>query len=203
MAKLKLKGFQLEGYISTAIKKVVDAYLLANPPLSAIYLDYQPSEMQIDANDSDFVTAIYAQGINFIPGEGSNTGKQTARNQFFVDCYGFGDPLKDGSDKWESTVKEAQNRAEILTSLVYHTIQDRTQELEQYESGIEWTEKEPVSVQKAESIGATKSHRGICVYRFIFTIKIEEDPPQEALGAPYEGSSNDSPTYNPGGETSE
>jgi len=203
MAKLKLKGFQLEEFISDAIKTVVDTYLASIIPSQAgkaIYLNYQPSEMQIDANDSNFVTAIYVQDITFPEGTSSNTGTQTGNDQFFVDCHGFGDPLKNESDKWDSTVKEAQNRAEILASLVYHAVQDRTQELEGFGSGLTWDEKNPVSITKGQPFGTSKTNRGVCIYRFIFTIKIKEDPPTEALGELYSGSENDSPTYNPGDE---
>ena len=194
-----MKAFELENPIMTKIKTVVDQWKTDNNISDSIkYLDFEPSEQMIDSIKNDGVICVYVRGITFPTG--SNTATFTAYNKLTIDCYGFGRPLKNDSDDWEPSIREAQNRGEILTSLSYNAIMDRTEDILNFNTDIDIEEKTPVSVDKFSPIGTIGSNRGVCFYRTIFDLRMEETSPTETLGLPYAGSTAETETYNPGDE---
>ena len=142
-----MNAFILEGPILAKIQEFVSEYL-TDKGIAAdiVYLDFEPSEGFIDAMDLDGAVCVYASEIGFKPGEGSTTGTQDSTNLINVDVYGYGDPLKDVGLPWESTLREAQNRAEILTTLSYKAIQDRTEIENEFGTGLEFSHKYPQSI---------------------------------------------------------
>jgi len=208
MTDLRLLGFQFEPLITTKIETIVEAYLTAkfliNKPVVK-YLDFEPSTEMINTTKADGFIAVLIRSVNFP--DATFTEEQTGRNTFEIICYGFGDPILDSeSDEWESTVKEAQNRAEIFTSLVFRAIMDRAEVVEKFqpeitaENKIDFTDKIPVSIQKFAPFGAVDTNRGVCVYTSTYSLRTQEDPPTEPLGEILAGFNQDTETYNPGDE---
>jgi len=196
-----MNAFKLENPILEKIKSVVETFLTDKGIIANIvYFDFEPSEMMIDGMDKDGAIAVYAKEISFKPGEGSTTGTQDSTNLIAIDSYGFGDPLKDISDNWEPTIKEAQNRGEILTTLSYKAVMDRTEYDNAFGTDIDLSDKFPQSIIKYSPQGVSEHKRGACIYRSVYSLRIEEDPPQEPLGPNLSGSDWTSPTYNPGEE---
>lgn len=196
-----MKIFTLEKPVLDKIKAVVDAYFTAASITANIrYMDFEPSEGFVNEKDYDGAIAVFAKEIRFNPASGSSTGTQVPENDLIVDVYGFGDPLKNDDDDFEPSIKEAQNRGEILTTLCYRAIQDRTENENAFGTSIVFSDKYPKSITKFSPIGGLNSKRGVCVYRSTYQIDIEEQPPTEVLGPDYTGSDWTSPTYNPGDE---
>ncbi|MCK5600637.1 hypothetical protein KAR91_02140 [Candidatus Pacearchaeota archaeon] len=209
MASIKLFSFQFEPLILKKIESTVEEYLTAKFPTTkptVLYLDFEPSEMMINALKSDGVIACFVRTENFP--EGSQTATQTGTFNLEINAYGFGDPIEDETNpgQWESSVKEAQNRAEIFVSLIYRAVMDRVEIVQMFQPNvleadkIDFTEKFPVSIQKFAPFGAMGTNRGICIYTSIYKMRVEEDPPTEALDDILAGSSSTSETYNPGDE---
>ncbi len=209
MASIKLFSFQFETLIKNKIESYVEAYLTAKFPVekpTVLYFDYEPAEEMINTLDSDGAIAVFVRNENFP--EGSQTATQSGIFTVEVHAYGFGDPVEDEENPgvWESSVKEAQNRAEIFVSLIYSAIMDRTEIVNKFQPGvpkaekIDFTEKMPISIQKWAPKGSMDSNRGMCIYTSTYQMRVEEDPPTEPLGPAYIGSSVESETFNPGNE---
>ena len=205
--------FKLETPVMEKIKAVVDAYFSDNniTNVDILYFDFEPSEMMINDIDADGAVCVYGKKIMFEEGSGSNTGTQDSQNILSIDVYGFGDPLKNENDKYESTVKSATNRGEILTTLVYKAVQDRTEmqvpsgetTTKAFGTGINLLEKYPKSIEKFSPEGVISSKRGVAIYRSLYSIKTLEKVPEEQLGPLLTGSDWDLPTYNNGDEPTE
>lgn len=192
--------FNLQKPILDKIKLIIDTWVAAKAifPVPIIeYLDYEPSEGMVDSQEGDAVICVYGQEISFPPGAGSSSGTQNSFSNLVVDAYGFGPPLKDLSDNFEPSIKEAQNRAEILTTLIYRAIMDRTELRLAFGTEIQILDKYPLSIKKYGPIGSVKSKKGICIYRNIYKFETGETVLEGPLGDGYTGSDWSSPTENP------
>lgn len=210
--------FRLEKPILDAIEKFVNARITAGkiPAGTSIkYLDFEPDEGFVKDADYDGAIAVYGSSIAFSTSSGSTTGDWESDSSLTVDCYGFGDPVTNEDDDTviDPTVREAQNRAENLTSLAYQAIMDRrqiagstTEDIDpQFGSGVDFgADKYPISMQKFAPLGVMNSRKGVCIYRLIFKFGTLEEVTTEELGEAYAGSGSlDSKTYNPGEEPDE
>ena len=211
-----MKIFELEKPILEKIEKVVDAYFAAHvPPITPdiLYLDFEPDEGYIHDIDHDGAVCVYVRSLGFDPGRGSETAKQESDSLLSVDLYGFGDPIpKNGEPEiLQPTIREAQNRAEALTTLAYRAIMDRVEkeglpnanpaQIKSYGTGIDILNKYPQSITKFSPQGTMGSRRGAVIYRSVYEFTIEEDVPAEALGPDFAGPGTwATPTYNPGDE---
>lgn len=209
-----MKIFELKTPVLNKIKTTVDAYLAAIAPappkaFKFLYLDYGPDDGFIHTLDFDGAIAVYAAEIDFPPGSGSVTGTQDTISTLIVDCYGFGDPIQDSQDseKFEPTTREAENRAQVLTTLAYKAIQDR-QEIDgsktvskAFGTDIDIDEKFPQRIQKFPNMGTMDDQRGMCAFRSMYRFKIGEDAPEEPLGPAFAGPDEiTTETFNPGEE---
>jgi len=127
-----MKIFELEKPILDKIEKVVNAYFAAHvPPITPdiLYLDFEPDEGYIHDIDHDGAICVYARSLGFEPARGSETATQESDSLLSVDSYGFGDPLpKNGEiEILHPTTREAQNRAQILSTLSFKAIMDRVE----------------------------------------------------------------------------
>jgi len=205
--------FRLEKPIMDKIEFIVNEKITAGeiPAGSKIkFLDYEPGEGFIGSKNIDGAIAVYSPGISFSEGSGSKTNEQESDSIIRVDSYGFGAPLKnpENEEEYFSSVREAQNRAQILITCGFIGIMDRrevagspTEGIEpSFDSGIDiGADKYPVSMQKFTPEGSMTTNRGLCIYRMEFRIKLEESAINEALGVAFDGSDSiDSETYNPG-----
>lgn len=203
-----MKIFELETPVMNKIKTVVLDSVSIPAGQEILFLDFEPDSGFVSSADYDGAIAVYAQSINF--SSGSTIGTQETDSLLIVDCYGFGDPVpnSEDADLLDPTVKEAQLRAQVLTTLSYKAIMDRQEiagsldntVLKNFGTDINTSNKMPVSVQKFAPIGTMESRRGAVIYRSTYKFPdIEEDVPTEPLGLDYLGSENlDSETYNPG-----
>ncbi len=213
-----MKIFELKTPVMDKIKTTVDAYLASIAPAPArpfnfLYLDYEPDEGFIRTLDNDGAVAVYAAEIQFPPGSGSTTGTQDSESQLVVDCYGFGDPIADDQDPniFKPTTREAENRAQVLTTLSYKAIQDRVEidglpnaqppQLKSFGTDMDIDEKFPLRIQKFPNMGTMDDQRGMCAFRSMYRFKIGEDAPSEPLGPLSDGPQEiTTETYNPGSE---
>ncbi len=211
-----MKIFELEKPVLDKIKTVVDK-AIADGKIPAgqkiLYLEYEPDEGFIYSADYDGTVAVYSNQMNFV--SGSTTGTQETDSMLIVDCYGFGDPVRDGTNPLEiaPTVKEAQLRAQVLTTLAYKAIMDR-QEIagslptaspvvtKDFGTDIDTGDKIPVSIVKFSPQGTMETRRGAVIYRSTYNFRnTEEDVPSEPLGVNYVGSDDiKSDTYDPGSQ---
>ena len=212
-----MRIFELKKPVLDKIESVVEAYLIETTQTKKfLYLDYEPDEGYIQSRDCDGAVCVYAAEISFPSGTGSNTGTQNSDNILIVDCYGFGDPVPDSVDpeKFEPTTREAENKAEILTTLVYKSIMDRREVSgspavgavpaipKWFGTDIDITDRYPQRIQKFPNMGTMDDLRGICAFRSMYKFEqLVEDVPSEPLGLPFAGSDDiTSDTYNPGDE---
>jgi hypothetical protein len=196
-----MKIFTLEKPVLDKIKTVVDAYFTAASITANIrYMDFEPSEGFVNQKKYDGAVAVYARKLDFVSGQSSVTGTQQSNNYLIVDVYGFGDPLKNDDDDFEPSIREAQNRGEILTTLSYKAIQDTTEINNFFGTGLQFSDKTPIDTEKFSPVGSLDSQRGTCIYRSRYKIGFEENPPTEVLGPDYTGSDWTLPTYNTGDE---
>lgn len=207
--------FKLETPITKKIEKTYNERKTEGkiPTNSVVeFLDFQPDESFINA-DLDGAIAVYGSEISFSESMGSKTDENETVNILTVDCYGFGAPIpknqSEPDDRFPS-VREAQNRAEVLLTIAYKAIADRREMQgspsenapKMFGSGVDvGVDKYPVSVEKFAPIGATEHRQGLCIYRLKFKFELLELKTNEALGLDYAGSDNiESETYNPGEE---
>ena len=208
-----MKIFELKTPILTKIKTVVgqaiiDGKIPAGQKI--LYLDYEPDDGYIRSVDYDGAIAVYAAEITFPAGVGSVTGDQNSDNILIIDCYGFGDPIKDDIDpeSFAPTTREAELRSEVLTTLVYKAIMDRQEVAgsatveKWFGTDIDATDRYPQRIQKFPNMGTMDAMRGICAFRSMYKIEqLVEDVPSEPLGLAYDGADNmTSDTYDPGSE---
>ena len=210
-----MKIFELEKPILEKIEKVINAYFDAHTPQiprnSVIYLDFEPDEGYIHDINYNGAICVYTRSLSFNPAEGSATGTQESGSLLTVDAYGFGDtiPKTETPQLYDPTTKEAQNRAQVFTTLAYRAIMDRAEViglpnatppvLKSYGTGIDISEKYPQSITKFSPQGTMNSRRGAVLYRCVYSFRIEEEVPTELLGVDFLGSDTwESPTYNPG-----
>lgn len=210
-----MKIFELENPVMKKIETVVNK-AIADGDIPAgqkiLFMDFEPDQGFVNSANYDGAVAVYAQRIDFP--SGSTTGTQETDSMLIVDCYGFGDPVEndDDADIIDPTVKEAQLRGQVLTTLSYKAIMDR-QEISgsldgttvprDFGTDINTGNKEPVSILKFASMGTMESRRGAVVYRSTYKFPdIEEDVPSEPLGLDYLGSDDIlSDTFDPGSES--
>jgi hypothetical protein len=208
-----MKIFELENPVLKKIITVIDKAKTNGgiPPASNIlFIDFEPDEGFVYSADYDGAIAVYASRLDF--DSGSTTGNWETDSMLNVDCYGFGDPVPNNEDPetLDPTVKEAQLRAQVLTTLAYKAIMDR-QEIagnpdqtvdRDFGTDINTGGKMPISIQKFSPSGTMATRRGAVIYRSIYKFPdIQEDVPSEPLGLPFAGSNDiDSETYNPGDE---
>lgn len=213
-----MKIFELKTPVMDKIKTTVDAYLASIAPAPArpfnfLYLDYEPDDGFIRTLDFDGAVVVYAAEIQFPPGSGSTTGTQDSDSTLIIDCYGFGDPISDTIDpeKFEPTTREAENRAQVLTTLSYKAIMDRVEidglpnsqppQIKSFGTGMDIDEKFPLRIQKFPNMGTMDDQRGMCAFRSQYTFKIGEDVPSETLGPGFAGPQEiTTETFNPGDE---
>lgn len=208
-----MKAFKLQTHALAKIETVCDSYLETLPPPTSgawkvLYLDYEPDEMSILYSACDGAIACYAKSVMFPENGGSDTSTQSTVNSIVVDCYGIGDPIKttnpDESFSFGSSVREAQKRAQILSTIVYRAIMDRQENQgskdvpKWYNSGLTILSRYPASLIKGSPKGNLETKRGICVYRWEFKFNFTEDVPTEPLGLDFAGASSiSSETTNP------
>ena len=208
----KLLSFQFEPLIMAKIESYVESYLTAKFPEIATtdpikpviqYLNFEPSQMQVVTTKFDGIIAISAREIPFI--NTTETADQETQTLYEVFAYGVGDPIEDinNSGEWQSSVEIAQERGEILTSLIFDAIMDRTEKEIKFQPEIakddklDFTEKVPISIKKFSPLGAEETNRGVCIYRSMYKLRFDEEPPTEPLGVVYTGSNIEQPTTNP------
>lgn len=189
---MKIFDFQIP--VLNKIETVVEKYLTDNAlTVNVEYLDYEPSEGYVRSANVDALIAVYARVIPFDEANMSNTDDQQSENELIVDHYGFGDPIPDDANplKYESTVRAAQYRGQIMSTLSYRAIMDRAE----YENvfGLDpekykFTKKLPRNIQKFSPVGVMDSKRAFCTYRSTFVIGQNEFKVNEPLGLPYAGS---------------
>lgn len=211
-----MQVFLLETPIMNKIKFIVEQKITDGDIQADInriaFIDFEPPEGFFDGSDLDGAVAVYAPNIAFSEASGSATEKQNSDSIIRVDNYGFGKPLKDPEDtkKFSNSVREAQNRGQVLVTCSFRAIMDRreaegspSEGIEpSYDSGIDvGANKFPVSIQKFTPEGAMTSNRGMCIYRMDTKFNLSESAINEALGVDFAGSDNlESETYNPGSE---
>jgi hypothetical protein len=199
-----MQVFRLETPIKNKIEfivgeKITDGEIPANSDIK--YLDFEPPEGFFNSSDLDGAIAVYAPSVTFSESSGSKTEQQESDSIIRVVSYGFGAPLKDDDDitKYESSVREAQNRAQILITCAFRAVMDRrevagspSEGIEpSYDSGIDvGANKFPQSMQKVTPEGAMTTNRGLCIYFQDFKFKLDESAINEELGVAFAGSDN-------------
>ena len=195
-----MKAYGLTEPIKNKIETYVKAYFTAKGITAAMdFFDYEPSEGMVNTIKKDGAIAVFFKSASFP--HGSNTGTQKSANQLCIDCYGVGRPIKDDdTGLYAKTVREAQKRSEILTSLSYDAVMDRGEYEGQYDTEIEFDNKMPTSIERFSPMGPIVDGRGFCMIRTIFQLDFEEEPPVAVKTGDYSGSDWDLVTYFKGDE---
>ena len=202
-----MKAFELQSPILEAIKKKVEELIdsqVANTSKKIKFIYHEPTQDEILAypdfkNDDGFsldgVIAVFASNI---AGESSSsqTNAPDSGSTITVDCYGIGSVFGESGSEAKS-ILSAQERAQLLTTVAFKAVMDQTELGLSFGTDIVIGEKRFLNIEKAGSIGAEFSSRGISVYRSTYNLKLEEDVPSEALGLEYDGGEAGQETTNP------
>jgi hypothetical protein len=197
-----MKIFILSPFVLAKIKTVIDAYFTAAgiTKKDVLYLDYEPDQGYVLSQERDGVVAVYGRTIAFSESSGSATGTQETDSTLVVDCYGIGDPINttvEGENfAFDSSVREATRRGQLLMTLAYRAIMDRQEVAgsktvpKWYDSNLAIQARYPKTFTKGSPIGNMETRRGVCVFRSEYKFVITEDVPSEALGEEYAGISS-------------
>jgi hypothetical protein len=200
-----MKVFALQTPIMNKIKFIINQKIVSEEIDADInkikFIDFEPPEGFFDGSDLQGAIAVYSPSITFSESGGSATETQQSDSIIRVDQYGFGAPLKneDNPEGYNSSVREAQKRGQVLTICAFRAIMDRREAEGSPSEGIEKSygtdldigaNKYPQSIQKFTPQGATISDRGSCIYRSEFKFKLDEAAINEELGVAFDGSDN-------------
>lgn len=202
-----MKIFELQSPVSDAIKtKMIDLIDSVNPGSSnkIRFISHEPTQGEIiaypgfkteDGYSYDGSVAVFANNIG---GEASSsqTGEQDTSNTLVVDCYGFGSVFLEGANESKS-ILSAEKRSQLLATLTYKAVMDQSELGSGFGTKIVIGEKKFMSIEKVGALGAEVTNRAICFYRVLFSFKIEEDIPSEALGPEYDTGTANQQTSNP------
>jgi len=199
-----IKIFDLKPYIKTKIQNSVNAYLTSNSMTANIkILDYEPDNGSILSFNFDGLIYLKTPNINFE--DKSSTGFFKNVTTLSVLCVGYGFPIASETGILSDSVAEAENRSQILTSIVYAAIMDLVEKegtktyKKTFNSDIECEEWKPLTIQKSNAYGSMTTDRGIVCHKIDFAFNFTEDSPFEPLGVDYTTSNIEIETENIGG----